>query len=119
MTDSLRELLSYVNLCFSTEFNGILVNKYENGENSIGKHSDDERSLDRLGGGVVAISSGASRKFRIREKSTDRIVADIQTKDDEIIQMAGDFQKEFTHEIPVEKKVKGTRFSFTFRHHIN
>jgi len=32
--------------------------------------------------------------------------------------MVGNFQKEFTHEIPIEKKVKGTRFSFTFRRHL-
>ena len=32
--------------------------------------------------------------------------------------MAGDFQKEFTHEIPIEKKVEGVRYSFTFRRHL-
>ena len=31
--------------------------------------------------------------------------------------MVGDFQKEFTHEIPVEKKVTMERYSFTFRKH--
>lgn len=32
--------------------------------------------------------------------------------------MAGDFQKEFTHEIPMEKKKKNPRISFTFRRHL-
>ena len=32
--------------------------------------------------------------------------------------MAGNFQKEFTHEIPIEKKVKEVRYSFTFRTHL-
>ena len=32
--------------------------------------------------------------------------------------MAGDFQKEFTHEIPAEKKIKEGRISFTFRKHL-
>jgi len=31
--------------------------------------------------------------------------------------MGGDFQKEFLHEIPVQKKIKEPRFSFTFRKH--
>ena len=34
-----------------------------------------------------------------------------------MLQMGGDFQKEFTHEIPIEKKVKEPRISFTFRKH--
>jgi len=32
--------------------------------------------------------------------------------------MSGNFQKEFTHEIPIEKRVKGERYSFTFRQHL-
>jgi hypothetical protein len=38
---------------------------------------------------------------------------DIQTEPNKIIHMAGDFQKEFTHEIPMEKKKKNPRVSFT------
>ena len=33
--------------------------------------------------------------------------------------MTGDFQNEFTHEIPIEKNIKDIRYSFTFRKHIN
>jgi alkylated DNA repair dioxygenase AlkB len=35
----------------------------------------------------------------------------------DIIFMSGDFQKEFTHEIPKQLKIKEPRYSFTFRHH--
>jgi len=65
----------------------------------------------------VAISSGAARKFRIRCKQTGKIVKDIIMDHLSVIQMDGDFQKEFTHEVPVEKKVKEERVSFTFRYH--
>ena len=41
------------------------------------------------------------------------------TKSYEIIHMGGNFQKEFTHEIPIEKKIKEKRISFTFRYHKN
>lgn len=117
LTPELVQLLDYVNTMFSSEFNGILVNKYNNGEDSIGKHSDNERGLDSRSG-VIAISYGAVRKFRIRNKQTNEIVMDVPTHSNTIIQMAGDFQKEFTHEIPVEKKVKEARYSFTFRYHV-
>lgn len=117
MLPCLKELLNYINQKFGSEFNGILVNKYLSGEEYIGKHSDDEKALDP-GTGVVCCSFGALRKFRIREKESGKLVMDIPTESNKIIQMRGDFQKEFTHEIPIEKKVKESRFSFTFRKHL-
>ena len=109
------ELMKIINSRFSTKYNGILVNKYDDGNNYIGDHSDDEKNLDK--GGVIAISYGAVRKFRIREKLSKKIIMDIPTTSNSIIHMGGDFQKEFTHGIPVEKKVKDERYSFTFRKH--
>ena len=116
LTPYLKKLLKLINKKFKTRFNGILVNRYENGLDNIGEHSDDESQLDNAG--VVAISYGAVRKFRIRDKKTKKIVKDIPTLPNQIIQMAGDFQKEFKHGIPVEKKVKEPRISFTIRKHI-
>ena len=100
---------------FKADFNGVLVNLYENGLDSIGSHSDDEKYLDPIG--VVCISWGESRIFRIRNKKTKEIIADIPTESGKIIIMGGDFQKEFTHEIPCEKNKKNPRVSFTFRKH--
>jgi alkylated DNA repair dioxygenase AlkB len=115
LTPNIEELLNLVNSTFNSDFNGILVNKYANGEDYIGKHSDDETSLSNIG--VVCVSYGATRKFRIRDKLTGKIVIDVPTTSGEIWIMGGDFQKEFTHEIPIEKKIKQPRISFTFRKH--
>jgi alkylated DNA repair dioxygenase AlkB len=115
LTPNTELLLNYVNSTLTSDFNGILVNKYANGEDYIGKHSDDEKCLSNSG--VVSISYGAVRKFRIREKTTGKIVLDVPTNSGEMLIMGGDFQKEFTHEIPIEKKIKHPRISFTFRKH--
>lgn len=112
---SLSSLLDIVNRKFDANFNGILVNLYVDGNDSIGDHSDDESSLGKEG--VIAISSGATRKFRIRDKTSRKIIKDIPMDHGMIIQMSGQFQREFTHGIPVEKRVKESRISFTFRHH--
>ena len=117
MTPLLLKLLAYVNEVYQSEFNGVLVNKYETGNEYIGKHSDDERTLDAHAG-VVLISTGAVRIFRIRNKITGEKI-DIPLETDKMYQMWGDFQKEFTHEIPVQKKVLDTRYSFTFRKHLD
>ena len=116
LTKSLNELLNLINEQFSSDFNGILINEYPDGEHYIGKHSDDEKALSNAG--VVCISYGATRKFRIRDKLTNKIIMDIPTTSKEILVMGGNFQKEFTHEVPVEKKIKDKRISFTFRKHL-
>lgn len=115
MTDSLEKLLSYVNSICGTHYNGILINKYNSGEDYISSLCADEINLDDAG--VVSISWDATRKFRIRNKINKKIVGDFPLISGTMLQMKGEFQKEFTHEIPVEKKVKTQRISFTFRKH--
>lgn len=115
LTKNLKLLLDYINNKFESDFNGILVNKYSSGNDYISDHSDNEKEISDKG--VISVSYGAIRKFRIRDKITRKIVKDIPTENYQIIKMAGDFQKEFLHGIPIEKKVIDERISFTFRKH--
>jgi len=115
LPEGLKYLLEYINAKFKSDFNGVLVNYYINGNEYIRKHSDDEKYLHNIE--VIMISYGATRKFRIREKKTNKIVKDVLIKPNNIIQMSDGFQNEFTYEIPVEKKVKDSRYSFIFRRH--
>jgi alkylated DNA repair dioxygenase AlkB len=112
---SMRELLSIINMVIGAEFNGILVNKYMDGNDYISAHSDDETGLDSVG--VVSISYGSERIFRIRNKATREIMCDELTTPCSILHMGGNFQKLYTHEIPIQKKIKESRISFTFRKH--
>ena len=82
----------------------------------IGKHRDDEKSLDKNRRAVASISYGAVRKFRIRDNE-GKIVKDVPTEHGMFMMMHDDFQDKYTHEIPIEKKVKEPRWSLTFRHH--
>ena len=116
LTDGLKEMLRIVNDVFPmANFNGVLINTYQDGLDNIGRHSDNEKQVSPVG--VVAISYGATRKFRIRDKE-GKIVLDVPTLTGSMTWMQGEFQKEFTHEIPVEKKVKTSRTSFTFRSNV-
>lgn len=113
LTSWMKDLLIKVNDDLGTSFNGILVNRYEDGSEYIGPHSDDERSLSN--GTVAAISLGSSRTFRVRSKK-DKTRIDLETKDGQLLVMSGKFQQEYTHEIP--KCAKGNlRISLTFRQH--
>ena len=115
LSPSMSELLLIINKMIGAEFNGILVNKYMDGNDYISAHSDDETGLDSVG--VVSISYGSERIFRIRNKETKEIACDELTTHCSILHMGGSFQRLYTHEIPIQKKVKEPRVSFTFRKH--
>ena len=109
--------LGRINAHFSARFNGLLVNKYTDGEDYISSHSDDERGLDPSIG-VLVISWGAERTFRLRHNGN--IVHNAQTKPYYALLMAGsDFQAKLKHEIPRSKRVTMCRVSFTWRVHHN
>jgi len=131
-TPELKQLIETINKKFNTKYNGILINIYYKGEDYIGAHSDNEHELDSSNQ-VIAISLGQSRIFRIRPKKTleDNIISkiecnkkmktpvyDIDTQHGQLIIMGGNFQKDFTHEIPIEKNKNNIRASLTFRHHV-
>lgn len=115
LTPVLKNILDKVNALFEDHFNGILVNIYMDGTDNIGPHSDDESELGKSG--VVMIVRGQVRKFRIRNKLTKKIIRDVDMPNNTLAWMCGDFQKEFTHEIPIERKRNNRRISLTFRKH--
>jgi len=114
---TLIDLLVKVNKTLDTTFNGILVNEYVDGTKTVGKHSDSEAGLDKKKMSVAGIAYGATRIFRIRDIKSGKIVLDYEHEPCSLIVMDGDFQKEFAHEIPTQKKVKESRISLTFRNH--
>ena len=104
-----------------------------NGEDYISAHSDQEQDLSDVG--VVALSFGTPRTFRIRGKGDKdgfrsrkprgfglwpksvKIIVDYPTEHNSLLWMKGDFQKYFTHEIPIQKEITTARLSVTFRYH--
>ena len=123
--ESIKALLDFVNKIFDSEFNGVLVNYYPDGDHYISDHSDSEAGLDPKGGVVIA-SAGATRTMQFKRTKNPPIgtanfkygAYKIPLIDGSLIAMMGpNFQKAYTHGIPKEAKASGPRWSFTFRHH--
>jgi alkylated DNA repair dioxygenase AlkB len=100
-------------------FNQVMMVWYKDGHDYIGPHSDDESQLVP-GSPIASLSFGATRKFRIREKTKEKTkVIDVDLKDGMFVVMGGDFQKEFKHEIVKVNGAKGSaigpRINITFR----
>lgn len=128
LTKAMISLIQEMSVSFGMDSRkvGILINEYEEGA-SIGAHSDDERDLVTGTTGVLAISMGASRTFRIKTKTSIRmkdgstyepkdVVYEDRTRQGTLLQMGGkDFQSLFTHQVPALARDKGVRWSLTFR----
>ena len=114
----LRALLAKVNVELGTAFNAALVNKYNDGSDTIGAHSDAKDGLAE-DGTVVVVSLGASRTFRVKKK-VGVWKMDVLTSHGQLLVMEGPgFQRDYTHEVPKTVRVKAPRVSITLRHHVD
>lgn len=110
----LEPFLKYAKDLTGCDYNGVLVNWYNDGNDYIGKHRDNEAGLV-AGAPIVSITLGDSnRVFRVREYRTGKIVLDQVLEDGDVFVMGGKFQNEFTHEVPKRAKA-GRRVNLTFR----
>ena len=124
LTCYMMNLLGLLQEEYGVAFNGLLVNRYRDGTNYVSPHGDNEKGLDQSAG-VVIVSWGAKRLFRLRENAPHERPADpivfkgVETRAYYALQMAGErFQKDLKHEVPQQKRVAGERVSITARLHL-
>jgi alkylated DNA repair dioxygenase AlkB len=114
LTPALKVIQEWVNAEFNANNNGCLANSYATGLELINPHQDNEKKVN-LTNGVVSISWGEVRSFRVTDGSTKKDIVRINTQPYEVMEMGGDqFQKKLFHGIPKQAN-KGRRVSLTFR----
>ena len=92
-----------------------LVNKYRNGRDSCGEHSDDEPEVDRFSP-IVTLSLGQQRFMLIRELGKQGNAIAVKLEPGSVLVMNGDnFQGKYTHQIPKDNVCNSPRTSITFR----
>ena len=96
-------------------FNNCLVNWYLTGDNYISFHSDNEKQLIKKSPIIgITFCKDKPRKLRIKENKKKKTIIDIITSNCSFYSMEGNFQNEFLHGVPKQKK-SGIRVSLTFR----
>ncbi|KAF7315984.1 Fe2OG dioxygenase domain-containing protein [Mycena indigotica] len=108
----LSTIWQHVSARLGLQFNCILINRYANGDENIGKHRDGKEN-----GVIASLSLGAVRKFHLIPNRTD---TGATTKkwplaNGSLLVMRGATQDNWKHEIPKEPEVKHGRISLTFR----
>ena len=95
------------------EFNSVLLNLYENGNDKISWHSDKEAQLGE-NPVIVSFNLGSSRTFHFR--TLDKTIKDsVVLNNGDVLVMDCDCQKNWQHAILPEMHVKEPRISLTFR----
>ncbi|MBQ0729867.1 MAG: alpha-ketoglutarate-dependent dioxygenase AlkB [Oleispira antarctica] len=94
-------------------YNSCLLNLYHTGDEGMAWHSDDERAL-KAKGSIASLSLGAVRKFAFKHKKTkERLVFELESGD--LIEMKGETQSHWLHNVPTTKKIQMPRINLTFR----
>ncbi len=110
--ESLRKKLEEELGC---KFNSVLLNYYRDGNDSMGRHSDDEKELG-IKPTIASLSLGIKRDFVIIEKLGIKKRYIVQLEHGSLLVMRGNSQKVYSHELPKRKKVKAGRINLTFRY---
>ncbi|KAI8524881.1 hypothetical protein RHMOL_Rhmol13G0184100 [Rhododendron molle] len=135
----LTDILEAVHKTFpGSSFNSLLLNRYKDGNDSVGWHADDEKLYGSTPE-IVSVSFGCDREFLLRKKP--RKIPQVQTnkrvegeppikrlkknnqsdqhsftlKHGSILLMRGYTQRDWVHSVPKRAKAEATRINLTFR----
>lgn len=111
-TPAMLEIRSHVQTYMGRGFNSVLLNLYENGNDYVSFHADDEEDMaDDVP--IVAVSLGATRDFVFKHENGSRY--NLALESGSLVIMQGDTQKVAKHSIPKRAGVSEPRISLTFR----
>ena len=111
---TLRAIRQRVEELTGASFNGVLLNLYRNGYDSMGWHSDDEPELGRHPV-IASLSLGAPRRFLFRALENHAHKYRLTLNHDSLLIMSGETQSHWQHALPKTTKPVAARINLTFR----
>jgi alkylated DNA repair dioxygenase AlkB len=112
-TPAVLALKGRVEAAAGAAFNSVLLNRYRDGRDGMGWHSDDEPELgpEPL---IASLSLGATRRFLIRRR-TDGARFALELPSGSLLIMSGASQRDYRHALPKTRRCVGERINLTFR----
>lgn len=95
-------------------FDGVLLNLYRDGKDSVAWHSDKD-TLPGLKTEIASISIGEERNFDFRSKTNHRQCHSIRLQHGSLLLMKGDLQRYWEHRIAKSAVPMKPRINMTFR----
>lgn len=112
-TPTVLRLRHRIEAALSASFNGVLINLYRDGQDSMGWHADDEPELgpEPL---IASLSLGAARPFALRPRPRGPILR-LLLPPGSLLVMSGRSQRDFLHALPARGGLRAPRLNLTFR----
>jgi alkylated DNA repair dioxygenase AlkB len=112
-TKELLDLKQRAEQITGARFNSCLLNLYHDGNEGLGWHSDDERSIGKSTP-IASLSFGAERKFSFKHKQTKQTVS-LVLEHGSLLVMKDVTQMNWLHSLPKSNKITQARINLTFR----
>ena len=116
-TDTLRAIRRRLHETTGIDFNGVLLNRYRDGEDSMGWHADDEPELGPAPT-IASVSLGAIRTFQLKHRTRKDVArVDVDLAHGSLLVMRPPTQAHWLHQIPKRRgrDAPGERINLTFR----
>lgn len=115
-TPTLSDIREQVEDASGARFNSVLCNRYRDGDDAMGWHSDDEAELGSQPL-IASLSLGVTRamKFRPRKGFHDGRGGELLLAHGDLLLMAGDTQRHYQHAVARSRRISGERINLTFR----
>lgn len=95
-------------------FNSVLLNRYRDGRDCMGWHSDDEPELGPQPF-IASLSLGQTRRFSLKHRTRPELRASVELRHGDLLLMGGDTQRLYRHALPRTTRAVGERINLTFR----
>lgn len=112
-TNELLELKKIIEQKTNSTYNACLLNLYHNGNEGMGWHSDNEKTIIK-NSTIASLSFGADRKFEFKHKATAQKIA-IVLQNASLLAMKSNTQLNWLHALTKSTKVLQPRINLTFR----
>jgi alkylated DNA repair dioxygenase AlkB len=113
-TPLLTQIRQAVEQAAGQPLNGLLLNYYRDGQDSMGWHSDDEPELG-ANPLIASLSLGAARRFDLRRRGTSAIEHSLLLPHGSLLVMAGATQHHWQHQVAKTRSQQSPRLNLTFR----
>jgi alkylated DNA repair dioxygenase AlkB len=114
LPDAIRRAAERVVARTGVPFNGVGLNRYRDGRDSVAPHNDHLHALVR-GFPIALLSLGATRRMTIRAKQPPRRAFHVALESGSLLMMSYETQLHYTHGIPKTNDPVGERISLAFR----
>jgi len=113
-TDELLSIKTKIEEVAKVNFTSVLLNRYRDGQDYVGWHSDDEKELGK-NPVIGSVNFGATRRFQLRRTDDHKEKFEVELKHGTYLVMQGTTQHFWQHQVPKTAVKIGERLNLTFR----